>query len=342
METYTWKEITEQDHALKLTYEVMDKKKYDGKRNYDVFVFTGCGTSFYLAHSAAKYFQKTTGKTAIAVPSSEIFMDFGSVFSEHYSYQLIVISRSGTTSEAVKALEYVKDIDYIDTLAITCNQSSDSGELSDEVILLDHINEKSVVMTQSFSSMLYALQLYAAHVGGKEIKKKELSKIPDLSSSLMKKEESLKALANDTNYKRFIYLGASVFNGIAKEATLKIKEMTQTECESYSNLEFRHGPISIVDSSTVVVLLTSETSEAYDSSLVTDIKNKGAKVVVLKGKESQVNGDTELLIPGDAPSDEAAALYMPYLQLLAFYKAKALGLNPDEPRNLTQVVKLKI
>lgn len=340
MDTHTWKEITSQDQALQETFNVMGNFKLDNVHLGDIHIFTGCGTSFYLAHSAAKYFQKVTGRTAIAVPSSEIFMDDSSVFSKDRSYQLITISRSGTTSEIVKALEYVKEAKHIKTLAITCNEASKTAELADNAIVLGFISEKSVVMTQSFSNMLYALQLYAVLVGGEKEKKNALSRVPKLSAQLMENKELLKSLAGDQQYTRYVFLGASVLNGIAKEATLKLKEMTQTECESYSNLELRHGPISIVDESTAVVLLSSDASEEFDRSLVKDIQEKGAKVVVFAKEGSKVNGDINIAIPTKLPSDEVVVAYMPHLQLLAYFRALALGLNPDEPRNLTQVVKL--
>ncbi|WP_180954004.1 SIS domain-containing protein [Bacillus sp. M6-12] len=340
MNTHTWNEITNQDEALQKTLSVMRNFVLDNSKSTDVHVFTGCGTSFYLAHSAAKYFQKVTGKTAAAVPASEIFMDENSVFSKDNTYQLIAISRSGTTSEVVKALDYVKEAGNIETLALTCNEASETAKLADKSIVLDFISEKSVVMTQSFTNMLYSLQLYAAIVAESEDVKFALGNVPELSSHMLEDKDKLKSLAGDSKYTRYVFLGASVFNGIAKEATLKLKEMTQTECESYSNLEFRHGPISIVDTSTVAVLLSSDASEVFDGSLVTDIQEKGGKVVVFAKEGSSVTGDITVSIPTKLGSDEVMAAYMPHLQLLAYFKAVSLGLNPDEPRNLTQVVKL--
>lgn len=340
MSTYTWNEIIHQDQELRKTYEEMEKFEISAEEK-DIYVFTGCGTSYYLAHTAARYFQKVTGKTAIAVPASEIFMDESSVFSSDHSYQLIAVSRSGTTSEIVKALEYVQDFDYINSLVITCNLQSESVELSQNAIVLDFINEKSVVMTQSFSNMLYALQLYASKVGGQQKVTDDLSMVPSLTKKVLENTEILKPLAENEGYKRYIFLGSSIMHGIAKEATLKLKEMTQTECESYSNLEFRHGPISIVDQSTVVVLLSSDASQNYDDTLISDIQKYGGKVVVFTKEGSSLKGDITVTIPTKYSTNEAAVVYLPHLQLLAYHKAIALGLNPDKPKNLSQVVRLK-
>jgi glutamine---fructose-6-phosphate transaminase (isomerizing) len=340
MKTHTWSEITSQYEALSKTFEVMENVQFSNLDAHQITVFTGCGTSFYLAHSAAKYFQKTTGRMAVAVPASEIFMDWSSVFSNEQSYQLIAISRSGTTSEVVKAVEFVKENSNIQTLAITCGKESKMAKIAHQSIILNYIQEKSVVMTQSFSNMLFALQLYAVKIAGNDQKKQSLKQVPELSAKLLKDKEILKSLTANKDLNRYVFLGSNVFNGIAKEATLKLKEMTQTECESYSNLEFRHGPISIVDENTVVVVLSSDASEKYDKSLAYDIQEKGGVVVVFAKENAQIDGDLTVLIPSDLNSEELAVVYMPHLQLLAYYKAIALGLNPDQPRNLTQVVTL--
>lgn len=342
MNSHTWNEITTQDEALHKTFEIMNKTILPSLSNVEIHVFTGCGTSFYLAHSAAKYFQKTTGRTAVAVPASEIFMDKATVFTKENTYNLVAISRSGTTSEVIKALELVKDDLNIKSIALTCNQENEMTKLTEHAIILNFINEKSVVMTQSFSNMLYALQLYAVISAGDQTKLSSLSKVPELSGIMMTNKDKLRALAEESKYLKYIFLGAGVFNGLAKEATLKLKEMTQTECESYSNLEFRHGPISIVDHTTVAVLLSSDSTVEYDRSLAEDIQKKGGTVVVFAKEGSTVVGNLSITIPSAYSSDDLAVVYMPHLQLLAYYKALALGLNPDKPRNLTQVVQVTL
>ncbi|MFE7064340.1 SIS domain-containing protein [Sutcliffiella sp. NPDC057660] len=342
MNSHTWNEISNQHEALRQTLVVMEGFHLPSVSADEIHIFTGCGTSYYLAHSAAKYYQKTTGKTAIAVQSSEILIEEDSVFAKGCSYRLVAISRSGTTTEVVKALEHVKNRQDIKTVAITCNKDSKTAVLSDRSIVLDFIDEKSVVMTQSFSCMLFALQLYAAFSTDDLTKKNFLKGLPELSKEVMKEKEMLKSLAQNKKLGRYIFLGAGAFHGLAKEATLKLKEMTQTECESYSTLEFRHGPISIVDETTVVVLLSSENSEYYDKSVVSDIQNKGGTVVVMTKDDSSLTGDFTVRLPTSMPSDEMLVACMPHLQLLAFYKALDLGLDPDRPRNLTQVVRLNI
>lgn len=337
MHTYT--EIMNQADQLQLTFDLLDQMKFE-KNNVDQVLFTGCGTSFYLASSAAKYYQAVTGEFAVAVPASELFLHTSTIIVPEKKYLLVAISRSGTTSEIILALDHLKGNGNIRTLAMTCNKNTPMAEAADQVIALDHISEQSVVMTQSFTNMLFALQLYAAKQSNSTKDLVELKQVPGLVKDTLTAENRTKTLADDLTKTRFIFLGSGSYNGLAKEATLKLKEMTQTECESYSSLEFRHGPISIVDSSTVVILLAQNETAAYDQDLVKDIQRLGGHVVVIGPIGNEFHADETIVLTDSINDRNRHAVYMPTLQLLAFQRAIRLGFDPDHPRNLTQVVKL--
>ncbi|MGN7385386.1 SIS domain-containing protein [Sporosarcina sp. SAFN-015] len=336
---HTYNEIKNQAEQLHKTYELLEKKAFNSSE-VDQVLFTGCGTSFYLASSAARYYQSITGVLAAAVPASELFLHASSWIIPGKNYLVVAISRSGTTSEIIMALDNLKENEQIRTLAITCNGDTAMAEMADEVIALDHISERSVVMTQSFSNMMYALQLYAVKWAGSQQDLKELALIPNLVNGLISSENQTKKIAEDLTKKRFIYLGSGQYNGLAKEATLKLKEMTQTECESYSSLEFRHGPISIVDESTVVILLAQKETAAFDQSLVKDIQRLGGYVLVIGPTNEDFEANQLIRLTGEITDRNRYSLYVPLLQFLAYERAVRLGYNPDQPRNLTQVVKL--
>lgn len=338
---YTYKEITGQAEQLKTTFDIVQNqtfKEYDT----DMTLFIGCGTSFYLAHSAARYFQEVTGGFAASLPASEVFLHPETSFVKNKKYRVIAISRSGTTSEVLEALKTIKNMKNVMTIAVTCSSTNEMAELADEVIALDHVIEKSVVMTQSFTNMLYALQLYSVKLADSKADLLELSQIPELVEQLLVEQDEIKKVGDHLAFTRFMYLGSGIYNGLAKEATLKLKEMTQTECESYSNLELRHGPISIVDEKTVVVLISQSKTNQLEASLVKDIQQLGGSVLGLLPEGHTIGENFTISIPGELSDRNRLVLYMPQLQLLAYYRAVRLGYNPDEPRNLTQVVKLSL
>lgn len=336
---HTYNEIMNQAEQLQKTYDVLEGLTLQ-QEQVDQVIFIGCGTSFYLASSAAKYYQAVTGESAAAYPASELFLHTSTLISSNRNYLVVGISRSGTTSEISIAFDKIRDNANVRIMAVTCNGDTPMAEKSDQVIALNHISEKSVVMTQSFSNMMYALQLYAAKVSHSEKDLEQLQKIPTFVQTIIQKQEIAKLLADNLDKKRFIFLGSGIYNGLAKEATLKLKEMTQTECESYSNLEFRHGPISIVDETTAVILITQKETVNYDRALVKDIQKLGGFVLVIGPVNEGFEADQVIQLPNDIEDQNRYAMYVPALQLLAYYRATRIGVNPDQPRNLTQVVKL--
>lgn len=336
---YTYNEIMKQAQQLGKTKEIVQSLTFN-EEAVDIALFTGCGTSYYLAIAAARYYQSATGEVAVAVPASELFLHTDTHILSNKKYNIIGISRSGTTSEIIMALEHLNGAENIRTMAVTCNGDTPMAEVADEVIALNDISEKSVVMTQSFSNMLYALQLYAAKISQRVEWMNQLEKIPALVKIALGNGEQLKQVTEDLTKKRFIFLGSGAYNGLAKEATLKLKEMTQTECESYSNLEFRHGPISIVDKETVVILFTQKETKDFDQALIKDIQKLGGFVGVIGIASADLEADLIIRLSEEIDDLNRLVEVVPYFQLLAYQRAIFKGYDPDKPRNLTQVVSL--
>ena len=115
--------------------------------------------------------------------------------------------------------------------------------------------------------------------------------------------------------------------------------MTQTVCEAYGPLEFRHGPILVVGDDTVVVLIEGERERAYVGDLESQLRRYGARVATL-APFAPADGDSWLELPGSLRDIARSVMAVPALQLIAYRRALALGLDPDQPRNLTQVVEL--
>ena len=123
------------------------------------WLFIGCGSSYYVALSAAATMRRLTGLRSRALPASEILL-YPDVFPTGAENCVpVLISRSGQTSEVIAAAEALKTRG-IPTLAITCASGQPLEEFASETILLSRADEKSTVMTRSFSSMLLTLQAW--------------------------------------------------------------------------------------------------------------------------------------------------------------------------------------
>ena len=115
-----------------------------------------------------------------------------------------------------------------------------------------------------------------------------------------------------------------------------MKEMTLTHSEPFHFLEFRHGPMSMVNEQAVVVGLSSEANRIYEAKVLSEMRSLGGAVVSVGETEADVEFNSGI------PESVRGILYLPVLQLMAFYRSVAKGLNPDRPKNLTAVVQLNL
>ncbi len=337
----TLNEISEQPYAIKKVLEDVEGKKEAildlFKEPFDNVIFIGCGTSHYLAMSASSVFKKITKKRSETLPSSELFLYPPKSLEKSL---VIPISRSGETSETVMAANYAKKNRKSKILAISCYEGSNIVKESDLAVISSEGKEKSIVMTKSFSSMLVAAQAISTVVAGDNQFLDELTKIPKIVEDIMKKSQSLaEEISTTLTLEKFVFLGQGPFYGTACEAMLKVKEMAIAWSEAFHSLEFRHGPKSIINEKTLVTMLLSDSAKKYETDLIKEIRALGAKVLTVCEKEG-VESDYTLAIESQLGEFARIPIYMPILQFLGYYQALKKGLNPDVPKNLTQVVKL--
>ena len=304
-------------------------------------LFVGSGTSLYIAQAAAAVFQEATGHVSRATPASEVFLSPGTTVPRRAPTVGFLISRSGATSEAVLAAEHLRrSCPNVATVAVTCNRDTALAAATDHAIELPFANDRSVVMTQSFTCMLLALQLVAADVAGARALRAELELLPGLLGHDLDRFEAFgKDLGERSSLRRFVFLGLGPNAGLAEEGTLKLKEMTQVPCEAYNPLEFRHGPISTVADDTAAIILEGDRDRSYLGDVERDLRRLGATVATI-GPFPAAAADLALLLPGGLSDLARGPLYIPALQFLAYHRALLLGLDPDRPRNLNPVVVL--
>lgn len=331
----TWTEAVEAVSAVghQLTRLTADQKPA-------LYLFTGCGTSYYLSIAAAGFFQEITGLPARAVPASELILSHETHLGAGQKALLFAFSRSGETTETVLALRRHKAEGRGPAIAVACRSTCTMGEIGDVNIALPAADDHSVVMTSSFTSMLLAAMLTAAIIRGNEGLREALSALPQvLRGQLESQRQYGEELGKELAHRQFVFLGMGPFFGLASEAMLKLKEMTQVPCESYSPLEFRHGPISIVEPGTLVVLLGSDRARRQEIDVLKDVRRLGGRTLQLG---SPIGDAVDLAFAvGEGYSELVRALlYMPLLQTTAYYRAMMLGRDPDRPQHLTQVVTL--
>ncbi len=339
MTYHTYTEIKSQTAAWENAISAAFEQKEEIKKltnQYDQVIFTGCGSTYYLSLAGAALFQKLTGKTARAVPGSDLLLNSTTVLDDHSRYLLIAVSRSGSTSETVKAVEKFKKEQRGDILVVT-NYPTALAKLGSVNILIPQGQEESVAQTRSFASMYVAVTALCAIAAGRNDLLQALPRLAEVGQTLISQyEETAKKLGEDLSFDRFYFLGSGINYGLACEVNLKMKEMTLTHSEAFHFLEFRHGPMSMITKSAVVVGLLSEQNYSYEFTVMKEMQQKGARLFALSEKTGDVVFNSSL------PEEIRGVLYLPVLQLMAFYRSLAKGLNPDVPTNLTAVVKLDL
>jgi len=164
-----------------------------------------------------------------------------------------------------------------------------------------------------------------------------MGKLPETGNSLIGKYETYaKSMGENLSFDRFYFLGSGTRYGLSCEVNLKMKEMTLTHSEPFHFLEFRHGPMSMVNEKAVVVGMLSDANRVHEAKVLSEMVELGGTVASLGESEADVCFESGL------PESVRGVLYLPVLQLMAFHRSLAKGLNPDSPNNLTAVVKLNL
>ena len=330
----TYDEIKSQTAAWAQALDLASTTVLPHAPDYSQVLFTGCGSTYYLSLAAAALYQELTGRPARAVPGGELWLNPRAYLAKERTL-LIAVSRSGTTTETLQAVERFRAEQRGEVIAIS-NYHEALSRLADVRVVIERGQEDSVAQTRSFASMYVAAAALSAHMASRSELLSAMKRLPAAGEALMAKHESLaQEIGENTALDRFYFLGSGTRYGLACEANLKMKEMTLTQSEPFHFLEIRHGPMSMVNEHTLIAGLLSDANRAREGKVLAEMEGLGARVLGLAETGAQVCFDFNVA------ESVRGVLYLPILQLLAFYRALAKGLNPDRPTNLTAVVKLE-
>lgn len=304
-------------------------------------LFTGCGSTYYLSVAAAAL-AAVAGLPARAVPASELWLSPRTAAPDLQRTVLVTISRSGETSETVRAVESYRAAGGAAMVTVTCYPASTLSGCADLVVAIPSAQEQSVAQTRSFASLLVAAQVLVAGLAGDGQDARRLAGLPAIGREIIATYGALAArLGGDLTIERFFFLGNGVCYGLANEAMLKMKEMSLSSSEAFHVLEFRHGPMSMVDPATLVVGLLGDAARAHEAAVLSEMHDLGAHVLALADDvDGVVFGRTHdvVRLGSGLPVAERCVLYLPVLQLLAYHRSIAKGLDPDQPRNLVAAI----
>lgn len=339
-DNFTINEIKSQITSWRAVYEdINNNKLVPIDQNCDKVILFGCGSSYNLAMSAAFFTNLYSSLEAIAVPSYEIVINTDAYLKKDKKYLLVGFSRSGETTETINVIRKTKNNKNIKSLVFSCKEKNSLVNLSDLHFICRKAEEQSIVMTCSFSAMLLAYTIMLL----KNIKRFDTINEFKLLFDYLENRinficEYFENFTEKNDFNSFFALGNGFNYGLAVEADLKMKEMSQTPSYSYHVFEFNHGPKSLLDKNSLCLFLTQEQNIVKELKIIIEeILRSKAKILIIGQKWENV---MSLMEDADFSSLVRSFVNIPIFQILAYYQTIKKGLNPDKPRNLSYTTKI--
>ena len=351
------KEIEEQPEVVNKTLEFYTKE--DGKEKLtDLFEkidfskvqeidIIACGTAYYAGLQGANYLKKIANfKSNVEIASEYRYSD--PIIDERNV--VIFVSQSGETLDTLMALRLAKS-KGAKTIAITNVVGSTISREADVVIYTLAGPEISVASTKAYTAQVITFYLLSLEISLKlnriteDKYKNYILKAHSLNGKIKEifnSKEKIKGIAETIKDKKNgFYIGRGIDEKVAREGSLKMKEITYIHTEAFPAGELKHGTIALIENGTmVVVVATQENMIEKIVSNIKELKARGAYIIsITKNSYKDIREVSDkVLYISDIDDLLAPVLAVIPAQLFAYYTAVAKGLDVDKPRNLAKSV----
>jgi tagatose-6-phosphate ketose/aldose isomerase len=304
-------------------------------------ILSGAGTSAFAGQVLAPALTGRLRRRVDAVATTDIVASPREILGEDVPTLLVSLARSGDSPESTATTALANDLlSTVGHLVITCNSHGQlakaHAERDDSLVLLmpAAANDRGFAMTSSFTSMLLAAQLALDPdgPGGGNV-----DRLGAAAGRLLAERTGQLAGLAARRYRRVVYLGSGALAGLAREAALKLLELTAGQIVSYwdSSLGFRHGPKAILEQGTlgVVFVSTDPYSRRYDEDIADELRRALGDEHVVEVSAHQSAGRPAWYVGdlGRVPDSLAVLPYAVIAQQLALLASVELGLTPDNP-----------
>lgn len=308
-------------------------------------VLTGAGTSAFIGDIIAPWLASHTGKNISAVPTTDLVTNPMDYLNPAHPLLLISFARSGNSPESVAAVELANQfVPECYHLSITCNEA---GSLYKNAVNCDNAfallmpaetHDRGFAMTSSITTMMASCLAVFAPTSINSLTFRDVAdRCQAILSSL---GDFSHGVFGEGNWKRIVYLGSGGLQGVARESALKVLELTAGKLAAFydSPTGFRHGPKSLVDGETLIVVFISSHpyTRQYDLDLLAELRrDQQAKRVVAIAADTDAiieSGPHILLPPARHFNDmELAFCFLAYAQVFALTQSINVGNTPDTP-----------
>lgn len=335
---YTLKEIHEQPNAILragMNSHKQIEQVSDMIRSAGFAYATGSGTSYNAALIGQKILRQSAGIRLDVILSSEMSAESDMLRSGDV---LLAISQSGESADVLDAVRIAKEAGCV-IVCIVNSVNSSLAKISDVTLLMDCGQEIGVAATKSFMAqcglLLRIVCILADNTGI------DHNKISGAISEVISNSDMIRDVAYTLGDTKDVYvLGRGIHHSVALEAALKIKELTYIHAEGLNGGEMKHGPLALIDKSSVVIVMNPHDNTYNDMLLgAREVQARGGTIIGVSDKSSDVYDHWIGIPSGDGITYSLAEVVVS--QLLAYYAALARDINPDYPRNLAKSVTVK-
>jgi tagatose-6-phosphate ketose/aldose isomerase len=309
-------------------------------------ILTGAGSSAFIGECLQPLLLRRLGRRVEAIATTDLLSGPLQYLQKDVPTLLVSFGRSGSSPESVAVVDLAdRLLRECHQLVFTCNdqgtlyQRSRGRRNSLAILLPPETHDQSFAMTSSFTSMMLAASL-VFHDATADVE--NVTQIARAAQALLEEHNAkLRELAAG-RYSRVVYLGSNGLKALAREAALKLLELTDGKVVAAfdSPLGFRHGPKTIVTDDTLLFVFVSNDpyTRRYDLDLLRELRSeaRAGKVVAITAQVHDAAAQGEFLHVPHAADARDAELYYPYIvcgQLYAFHRALSVGNKPDQPSN---------
>ena len=328
----TEQELKGQFQAVARTLEALHAKRAEAVAalaGVQTLCALGCGSSFSLAKSAAIQFSQHTGVPAYALAAGDLLVNFPAYEKMLRGTTLLLLSRSGSTSEVVRVAERCKNELGCKLLSICAREGTALEALADWNLALPWAFDEAVCQTRTVTNLYVAALGLACIAGGDEAGLSALDALKSHATAFCPAQEAaLSALAAQP-WSKAVVLADSGMAGLLEEGALAFKEI----CRRDSMVQ--------IGADTLVIAVLSSGDRALQAALLSDVARKTGHLLVLDcASSNDALPGTRIQLPECGDDDAKAVFALFCIQLLCFHHAIARGVDPDKPEGLDPWIKL--
>lgn len=302
--------------------------------------FVGCGTAYHACLIGAKMFEEKTDIEAEACVASEFRYSNPKVDKNTV---VVLVSQSGETADTLAAFDLAKEKKCY-TVSIVNVEYSTLAKKTDICLPIKAGVEIAVASTKAFSSQLIVLNIFASavsfYLGNSQSPLKDAEEL--YNEFEYGDQNDFKLLADVFRYNdKLFMIGRGKDYFIASEASLKIKETSYINSDTYYAGELKHGFLALINEDTYVVVFATEKNVLSKTICnAEEVRARGAKVILFTCFDEFINSENFYYVIKVKEIDNSLQTVMNIVpwQIIAYYTSVNKGINPDKPRNLAKSV----